>query len=196
MESKGKLEPTKICIIPADSNISEVRLNNIHAIQNMLKEVESSFDYCIIDMPPQFSGLSSADSSEGDYSLALSALVASDFVIVPANASRFSISGYDDLLESINMIRDKGWNVNLKMLGMVLNNISYQRGTQRYITDLNLESNPDTFKHYIKSAAVIEQAEYFGKPICYYARRSPSAVEYVALAKEIVKRINQIKKEK
>ena len=196
MENRGKLEDTNICVIPADSDMSEFRLPDIHIISKMLDEVDSRFDYCIIDMPPQFSGLSSISANEGDYSIALSALVACDYVVVPANASRFSISGYDDLLESINLIRNKGWNVNLKMLGMVLNNVNYQRGTQKYITDLNMQNNQDTFKHCIKSASVIEQAEYFGKPVCYYAKRSPSAIEYIALAKEMIKRINQSKKEK
>lgn len=192
--NKGELENTNICLIPSDRTLNDISLTDVYTISKMLDEVDKDFDYCIIDMPPQFSGLSSLESSDTGYSVALSALVACEYVVVPANASRFSIAGYDDLLESVNLIRNKGLKVNIRMLGMILNNVIYQRGTQKYITELN-KNNPDTFKTCIKSASVIEQAEYFGKPVCYYAKKSPASLGYYALAKEIVKRINQCKKE-
>lgn len=198
IERRGKPVETRMSIIPSSMEIASTFTNDIHAVKNMLKPLEKKFDYCIIDMPPQFSGISTLAEEQisENYGIALGALVASDYVIVPSTSTRFSISGYDDLINSINAIRKKGWNLNLVLLGVLFNNVNFQRGMEKYITDTGKENMPEAFKNTIKSAAVIGQAEYLGKPLPYYQENNTTALEYIFLTQEIFKRVKIKEEEK
>ena len=198
MEKRGKMIDTNMDILASSMEISSILTENVHDILNMLKPLEKKYDYCIIDMPPQFSGISSLAENEETkgYGIALGALVASDYVIVPSMSTRFSISGYDDLINSINAIRKRGWNLNLVLLGVLFTNVNFQRGVEKYITTAGKENMAESYSNTIKSAAVIGQAEYLGKPLPYYQENNTTALEYIFLAQEIFKRVKQKEKEK
>lgn len=179
MESKGKLETTNLYCISSCTNIETIAMKDVTDVKEMLLSLEDKYDYCLFDLPPHISGIS------------LSALVASDYIIVPAHADTDSLSGYNDLIDTVNMIREKGWNISLNILGVIFNDVNCQRITQRSILDSCKESMKGiVFETHIKSASVIEQARFFGKPIPYYvSSNSPIGSDYLKLAKEIVKRI-------
>lgn len=201
LKIKGKIvNETNLYLIASDTRISSLFLPSVYTVRNMLKEVEDEFDYCIMDMPPQFNGAaelnndSTADISNCSY--ALSALVAADYVIVPCTPSRFSITGFDDVIDSINRIREKNWNINLKILGFLFTKVSSTKGIEQYITNTTKDSNADAFRYHIKDATVVQQAEFFGEPIPYFAGSTPVALDYIFLTTEIIKKIKEKEKER
>lgn len=174
--NKDELVKTNISIIPSCKNIETIELSDISDITDLIKGLK--YDYCLFDLPPHLSGIS------------LSALVASDFVIVPAHADTDSLSGYDNLIDTINQIKSKGWNTHLSILGIIFNDVISQRMTQKYILE-QTQSNMRglVFKNIIKSSSKIEQARFFGVPMPLSGLDRKITSTYIDLAKEIERRI-------
>lgn len=152
------------------------------AILEKLNELESrymAFDYCFFDMPP----------SDNEISKAI--LSISDYVLVPAIPDTDSISGLNKMIDTVNEARKLG-NPNLKILGIIFSNVTYQRSTQKIILRTMREQMSDIiFKQFVKSKAVVEQARYMGYPVVYYASSSESADEYTRITRELVSRIQE-----
>lgn len=202
MKVKRNIENTKMWLLASDRRVSFLSLPSVYSLKEMLQPLEKQFDYCLFDMPPQFNGAASLAMSSTDdedisnCNLALGALVACDYVIVPSAATRFSITGYDDLISSINAIRKKRWNNDLCLLGIMFTNVSYQRSVEKYIVEENKENLDIVFRQHIKAATVVEQAEYFSKPVPYFEPNSPTTLEYIFVTQEIMKRIKKKESEK
>lgn len=176
--SKQERVKTNISIIPSCKNIETLEMNDVNEIKNLLSKIKAKYDYCLFDLPPHLSGIS------------LCALVASDYVIVPAHADTDSLAGYNYLIDTINKIKSNGWNTSLSVLGILYNDINNQRLTQKYIlgqTQTNMGGL--VFDTIIKSSSKIEQARFFGVPLPYSNLDKKITNEYKKLTKEIVKRV-------
>lgn len=82
-------------------------LENYLILNDEIKKIEGMYDYIIIDTPP----------SSGFYST--SAMVASDYIIIPIKAEKYSIDGLSDIIRTIQSTQ-KTMNPNLKVLGVLL----------------------------------------------------------------------------
>ncbi len=179
--NREEYEQSKIDVLPSYSGIETLPIEDIYAYKNLLEPVESKYDYCFFDLPPHLSGVS------------LSALVSCNWVIVPANADTDSLSGYNDLIDTITEIRNKGYNLKLNVLGVLFNDINTQRMIQKHILKSSYKDMADSlFKVYIKSASAIEQGRYMGIPLPYVSLNRKINDDYEKLAKEIVKRIKEM----
>lgn len=176
--SKKELTPTSITVLPSCKNIETIEMSSVYEIKEMLEKIKGKYDYCLFDLPPHLSGIS------------LCALVASDYVVVPAHADTDSLAGYNYLIDTINQIKSNGWNTSLSVLGILYNDVFNQRMTQKYILNQTQSSMGDlVFKTIIKSTSKIEQARFFGVPFPYSNLDKKISNDYKALAKEIDKRI-------
>lgn len=176
--SREELMPIEMYVVPSCINIETLDMKDVYDVKEMLSSVETEYDFCLFDLPPHISGIS------------LGALVASDYVIVPAHADTDSLSGYNHLIDTIKEIRDNGWNLSLSIMGIIFNDVNIQRMIQRHILNTMREDMPGmVFKTYIKSTSAIEQARFLGIPFPY-AGSLKSAIEkdYISLTKEIVKK--------
>lgn len=170
--------------------------SDIYTIKDCISQLEDEYDYCLFDMPPQFTGLGDRqEKGQRKYSFALCALVASDYVIVPAEASRSSLTGYSALVDSVRSIRQNGWNPGIRLLGLIFNRVDKQAGVDRYIIEKAMEEIPETFKTTIRDATVIDQAEYYGVPLPYYAPYTGLTADFARLTDEIKERIKEADKE-
>lgn len=198
MKIKGSNEPVKLFVIPSNKKIGGIELQSVYQMRDALLPLEEEFDFCFFDMPPQFKGLGSINTAADDFpgcSIALGALIASDYVIVPTTPQTSALSGLGDLVGSINDIRKKGWNIDLKILGVLVNMVDERVGLQKYLTNKTKEDMDLVFNTHIKRSADIEYAEYEGKPVVYM-RKTPAAEEYKTLAREILRRVIEMEKEK
>lgn len=170
--------------------------SDIYTIRDLIAQLDAEYDYCLFDMPPQFTGLGrSGNEEQGRYSFALCALVASDYVIVPAEASRSSLVGYSALVDSVKAIRQNGWNPGIKLLGLVFTRVDKQTGMDKYIIKKAKEDIPETFNTTIRTATVIDQTEYYGVPLPYYEPLSSLTLDFGRLTSEIKARIKKADKE-
>lgn len=183
---KEEDEKSKISLYVCSSStdIEQTEMEDETVLANALKEVESEFDYCFFDLPPNLNSVS------------LAALVASDFVIVPALCDTDSLSGYDLLLDIVSNIRSQGLNPSLKVLGILVSNYSKMRAVQKFVLNSLRDNMGDlVFKTTIKSASIVEQARYMGVPLPYFvSSKNEIAIQYADAAKELEKKILKMSK--
>ena len=145
------------------------------ALKNLLAEIESSFEYIIIDCPPSLSLLT------------VNAMTAADALLIPLQCEFYALEGLGQLLQTINLIK-RGLNPGLEIAGILLTmfdkrtNLSYQVAdeTQKYFKDL-------VFRTMVPRNVRLGEAPSFGKPILLYDAASTGARSYFELAEEIMK---------
>lgn len=147
------------------------------ALRDALKPLNRSYDYCIIDTPPQLG------------TLTLNALTASDFVIVPCEADLYSLQGLTDLAETIEAVR-AGTNKKLKTLGILLTKHSTRytlsKELQETLEQLTTAFNTRVFDTYIRYSQKCREAQFKPQGLLKYAPRSTVAQDYNALTDEIL----------
>ncbi|MGL4901510.1 MAG: ParA family protein, partial [Cetobacterium sp.] len=93
------------------------------------------------------------------------------------------------LIRSINMIREKD-NEDLKVLGVVITKFKKSTNLQNQFKDLLVEHFGElVFNTVIRDTIKISEANYNHKSIVEFDKNSNGAKDYIALSKELLKRI-------
>lgn len=95
-------------LIPSSQEMydPEVLQTNPFGIKDIVEKVREKYDFIIIDTPPTLSLLQ------------LAALVATDFVVIPTKATKESIRGVGDLVQTIEENRE--YNPKIQVLGFLV----------------------------------------------------------------------------
>ena len=152
------------------------------AVQKLQKESTQIYDYVIIDCLPSFGHLQ------------LAALNAADYVLIPVKPAPYALFGLKDLFKTIEKVR-KYFNPSLKVLGIVINQVDGRKLVmEREMEEaLREKYNGLVFKTKISKRIKVEESPAFQKPITAYHPKDKSAKEFNAFAKEIIKRLEQMK---
>ena len=148
--------------------------NREKALKKIIDDLESSFEYIILDCPPSLSLLT------------VNALTAADSVLIPLQCEFYALEGLGQLLQTVKRIKQV-LNPELKIVGILLTmfdrrtNLSYQvaEEAEKYFKDL-------VFKTLVPRNIRLSEAPSFGKPILLYDATSTGARSYIELAKEIM----------
>jgi len=134
------------------------------------------YDWVLIDMPPSNRILNYICFGH-----------VADYLIVPFSSDMFSVSGYGDIVETVERAREL--NPSLNTLGVYLARYMANCAVDRYIRDELLGF--DTFIDIqIPLAADVREAVMFGRPISFYKAKSQSRTAYEQLVEEIKNRIS------
>jgi chromosome partitioning protein len=178
-------------VIPAQIDLAaaEVELGSVVGREVILRDalagLEDTYDLAMIDCPPSL-GI-----------LTLNALSAASHVLVPLQPHFLALQGVGKLLETISLVAQR-INPRLCVAGMVM--CMYESGTRlsgEVIDDLNayLESSRDTavpWRHArilatrIRRNVKLAESPSYGQSIFEYAPRSNGALDYLALADEML----------
>ena len=173
-QSKYIFREFHVDVIPSDSNISFLDVADHKMLGNLLKDMESDYDYCLMDCPPHLSDL------------AINALSTADYVLVPATPTKDSLGGYSEILEAIDSLKNNGVNPNLEMLGVVFNRVDMKRSIDRAIIQMCHETvGREICKTMISESTLVEQANMLARPLNACAPRQKVSLEFKALAKEL-----------
>jgi len=139
---------------------------------------EQGYKWLLVDMPP---------SSKAINDICLSSIV--DFIIAPFSSDIFSVSGFDDLMDTVSRAREH--NPVLSILGIYLSRFVRNCAVDKYIKE-QFEAFGNIFIDVqIPFAADIRESVMFGRPISFYRNKSASSViAYERLVGEIENRIN------
>jgi len=147
-----------------------------YVLTEQLKHVGSSYDICVIDCSPSLSLLT------------LNALVASTDVIVPVQTQYYALEGLKQLLETIDIVRER-FNQGLGSLGVLLTFVEKRTALSRQVQRQMREFFGDlVFDTVIHRTTRLAEAPSAGEPILTYDPKSRGAIEYEALAEEIINR--------
>jgi chromosome partitioning protein len=143
-----------------------------------LRQVADHYDLCIIDCAPWL-GL-----------LMINALVASTDVIIPVQAHFYAFEGLKRLVDTIEVLKNRFHPCSARTLGVLLTFVEdrplYTRKIQFQLRDLLGDLVFHTVIH--KTVKLVE-APNTGKSIFTFAPDSKAALEYRALADEVLARL-------
>lgn len=171
----------KIITSTVDLSACEIELSDIakreFLLKNALKRIEHDFDYIFIDCPPSL-GI-----------LTINALTASDSILIPMQCEFFSLEGLSHLLTTLDLVKDN-LNRKLKISGIILTMRDRRNKlTEQVEVDVREHLKDKVFKHSIPRNVRLSEAPSHGIPGVLYDPNSPGARSYIALAREIIKRI-------
>lgn len=179
----------KVC--PADNNLSgaevelvqaiarELRMKN--AFEDLKKLGSSPFDYVFIDCPPSL-GL-----------LTLNALAAADYFLIPLQCEYYAMEGLSAFLHTAELIR-KGLNKDLKQLGILLTMYDSRNNLSRQVvTEVRSHFKDTVFETVIPRNVKLSESPSHGKPALLYDISSTGSQSYLALAQEVIQRLEKPK---
>jgi chromosome partitioning protein len=168
------LAPASIILASAEIELAQAAGREL-ILAGHLKSVRDRYDICVIDCAPAF-GI-----------LTISALVACTDVIVPVQAHYYSMEGLRRVMETIRLIRGRfhpysAENLNV-LLTLVEDRTTLSRQIQLQIREI---FGPVVFSTVIHNNVRLCEAPSAGESVLLYAPRSRGALEYRALAAEIL----------
>lgn len=170
----SKLE--NLYIIPSDIELAEVEQGLIgktareKILKKQLDKFEGEFDYIFIDCPPQLGILTT------------NALVASDQVIIPANAEYLSYRGIRALKRTIETVQEE-FNSGLVVLGFIITKFEKIINDQRDMLEQFEKEGPVI--GVVKKSADTYRSILDGIPVVLANSKSDVAIAYENIAKQI-----------
>ena len=149
-------------------------------LKKALRALDGQFDYILIDSPPSL-GL-----------LTINGLAAADSILVPMQCEYFAIEGVAQLLNTIERVRDS-LNPSLEIEGIALTMYDERMNLARQVAEeVRNHFGDKVYKSVIPRNVRLGEAPSFGKPIILYDIRSRGSEAYVALAKEFIRRAENV----
>jgi chromosome partitioning protein len=161
----------------------EIELVDKHQREYMLKKAIQSlrddYDYIIIDCAPSL-GL-----------ITVNALTAADSVLVPIQCEYFALEGLGKLLNTIRSIQNLH-NPDLDIEGLLLTMYDQRlRLSNQVVDEVRTHFGDMVFSTMIHRNVRVSEAPSFGESIVMYDASSKGALNYLKLAKELLKRNQQ-----
>jgi len=173
-------ETENLFLLPARSDLAGATVellslkNSQNCLREILQEIESDFEYILIDCPPSL-GI-----------LTINAFVAADSLLVPIQCEYFALEGLSDLLNTLERIR-QGFNPGLQIEGVLLTMHDERLNLSSQIAENVKEfMGEHMFDTIIPRNVRLAEAPSFGKPIIMYDPRSKGADSYMRLARELL----------
>lgn len=168
-----------VWLIPADDGLMDLDLTKVEqgsasatCIKDYLREVESLYDWCIIDCPPAFNAASCA------------ALVAATEAVVPLKLDAFSLRGMGNILRQISNMQKI--NPDLKLAGLLptmwyKNSCIIQAEEQLRKTGRGLR----VFSH-IRRTPKVDDSTFSQDPVIACSPSSAAARDYRRFVAELI----------
>lgn len=158
----------------------EVRLlilaEKVMNLRYALRTLTVKYDFIIIDCPPSLTGTTT------------NILNASDSVLIPIRASRYSLDELTRILNHVELI-NRTTNTDLKIEGIVLTIDEAKTKISHNIKKELILKHPNLmFKTSIPKTIKVQEASFDKRPILIYDPQSSCAKAYLKLANEIILR--------
>jgi len=181
------VHPTKLanlCLVPAKIALAKLEGNLVaqfdapYRLKDALGSAKNDFDLIVIDTPPAL-GI-----------ITVNALVAAHYLLVPIQASYYSLEGTDDLLETLERIRARP-NPELQLLGVIVTLYDKRTNLARDIyKQVRAVFGDKVFKTVIGKNVRLEESPAYKETIFSFAPDSSGAAEYAQLAREVMQRVS------
>jgi chromosome partitioning protein len=146
-------------------------------LKDKIAELGGEYEQIVIDCPPAL-GL-----------LTVNALVAATHLLIPIQSSYFALEGTDDLLETIEKVRQRA-NPALRILGVVITMHDKRTALARDIREqIQKVFGGKVFKTVITKSVRLEESPAYKESIFTFAPESPGATDYYSLCEEVIERV-------
>lgn len=142
-------------------------------LMDTLNNFKNDYDYCLIDCPPNL-GI-----------LTVNAIRASSEIIIPVEASRFSLEGLSQLIEIINLIKDRlSHAVDYRVL--VTNFDSRLKFSFKILDYIRATFKGKLFSNIIHVNVKIKEAQSHGTYALNFDKYCRGSKDYFSLARELI----------
>jgi chromosome partitioning protein len=170
------IAPANIALAKIESKLLG-ELDSHFRLKDAVQSVAESFDFVLLDTPPTL-GI-----------ITVNALVASTHVLIPIQSSYFALEGTDDLLETIDKVKQRA-NPQLQILGAVITLHDKRTLLSRDIVDqIQRVFGDKLFETMITKSVRLEESPAYKESIFTFAPRSSGAYEYYKLSEEVLSRV-------
>jgi chromosome partitioning protein len=172
-----------LSVLPATQDLVGAELQLVErpfresALRRVLEPIEGDYDYIIVDCPPSL-GL-----------LTLNVLAAVQGLIIPIQCEYYGLEGISQLLNTVRLVQ-QNINPGLAIGGVLLTMYDSRLNLCRQVAEDATEYfGPQVFGTPIPRNVRLAEAPSFGKPILLYDMQSVGAKSYLAVAQELLRRI-------
>ena len=173
------LLPATVDLSGAELELAEMPRRNFilrDALAEYSVDGRNAFSYVLIDCPPSLTLLT------------LNAMAAADAVLVPLQCEFFALEGLSQLLQTIELVRDK-LNPALEMQGIVLTMFDKRNKLSDQVADdVRATLGEKVYNTVIPRNVRISEAPSHGVPALVYDLRCPGSQAYIKLAGELIQR--------
>ena len=160
---------------------AEIELVSVMAreyqLKTLLKKLKQKYEYIIVDCPPSL-GL-----------LTITALAASDAILIPIQCEYYALEGLGQLLNTIRLVQ-KHINSKLSIAGVLLTMYDSRLNLSKEVADEVREYFEEKlFNTVIHRNVRLGEAPSFGKPALLYDANSTGAQNYLSLVEELLNRV-------
>ena len=167
-----------IDIIPGDPRMFQVVIDDDSIFRELFAELDDRYDICIIDVPPNMTGVT------------FKVLEAADYVLVPAEPDEFSLQGYSAIIDLVQGIRENS-NVGLEILGLFVNKMQNKTVEKFTFKQMKDGLGSTLFKTQIRYSVEIKNAMQMEKTLPYYNTSLGITHDYYNLTDEIYRRMKK-----
>ena len=174
-------ETPNLFLLPAHIDLvgAEIEIINLpqreKMMSNALDSIKDEYDYIIIDCSPSL-GL-----------ITVNALTASDSVIIPVQCQYFALEGLGKLLNTIKIVQSR-FNPELDIEGILLTMFdSRTRISKQVVSEVKTHFQSMVFDTIINVNTRLSEAPSFGQTAIMHDATSIGAINYLNLAREILK---------
>ncbi|MDX1906628.1 MAG: ParA family protein [Bacteroidia bacterium] len=169
-------------LVPSSVHLAGFEKNNEvgkeFILQESLTAVRELYDYILIDCPPSLG------------SLTISALTASNFVIVALQPESLAMQGMEDFVRILRTVRTR-MNEKLELLGIVITQFDHRKVLHRDVAEVAVERYGDAvFATRIRGNVALAESQSMGLHIFQYDALCNGAEDYMELTREVVGRVN------
>jgi chromosome partitioning protein len=167
--------PARIALAKLESRLVG-ELDAHFRLKDKLDKLAGEFSHVVIDCPPAL-GL-----------LTVNALVAATHLLIPIQSSYFALEGTDDLLETIEKVRQRP-NPGLRILGVVITMHDKRTALARDIREqIQKVFGGKVFRTVISKSVRLEESPAYKESIFTFAPESTGATDYYSLCEEVIER--------
>jgi len=172
-----------IDVLPSDIRLEDVSLLKKINIKDEISDFvfKNGYKWLLVDMPP---------SNKPINEICFSQIV--DFVIVPFTCDVFSVSGYKNIMSTVDNARQ--YNESLDIIGIYISRFDKSSSGDNYVKDKLQEFGDVFIDVQIPDRSDVRDSILFGRPISYFKMFSPSKTAYENLTARIEERITQLRK--
>lgn len=166
-------------IIPSSTLMSSIEFELFskwqreYILKKCLEKLKSSdvYDYILIDSPPTLGGW------------VMNILAASDYLVIPVEASPWGLFGLSNMFEFLSDVREVA--PDLKVAGIAVTKVDGRKNYFKQTIETLKQLPAKVFENCIHLDSSIEWAQDNSKPVGKYRKSSRSSKEYMALSEEV-----------
>jgi chromosome partitioning protein len=181
-EAIQKTETPNLDLLPAHIDLvgAEIEMINLadreYKMKSVLNVVRNDYDFIIIDCSPSL-GL-----------ITINALTAADSVIIPVQCEYFALEGLGKLLNTIKIVQSR-LNPTLEIEGILLTMYDVRlRLSNQVVEEVRTHFEDMVFDTIIQRNTRLSEAPSFGISVIMHDATSKGAINYLNLAREIIRK--------